>query len=305
MLKKNRPYRSHHVPNPFKSISPAGKSVFISGASTGIGHCCAIELATMGFQVFAGIRNTEDRIRLHAAHPNLIPVSLEITSEESIRQALNQVSAKLNGNALYGLVNNAGIAVSGPLEFIPVAELRRQMDINWIGHIAVTQAFLPLLRQSRGRIINIGSIAGLTALPFLGPYCASKFALEAITDAMRMELKPWGIQVSIIEPGSIVTPIWQKTQHAAKAAALGLPPEFTELYGHAVTKVRQASERSALKGIAPEAVAKAVIHALTAPKSKTRYAIGTDAHLRRLLNGLPDLVRDWLILTKVGLPTGD
>jgi NAD(P)-dependent dehydrogenase (short-subunit alcohol dehydrogenase family) len=188
------------------------------------------------------------------------------------------------------------------LEFIPIEALRHQMEINVIGHIAVTQAFLPLIRQKQGRIVNIGSIAGLNALPFVGPYSASKFALEAITDAMRIELQPWGIHVSIIEPGSISTPIWTKSIAAAEQQAKQLPPACTDLYGDALNVLRQATLRSAQRGVSPQLVAEAITHALTAKKPRTRYLIGQDARLRQRLAWLPDRIRDWLITHKIGFP---
>lgn len=277
-------------------------TVLISGASTGIGQCTAIELAKNGFTVLAGYRNPNDEARLIALHPLIHPIQLDITQPESIDSAVHRIQHDLHVTGLTGLINNAGIAIGGPLEFIPIEALRRQLEINVIGHIAVTQTCLPLIRKRRGRIVNIGSIAGLNALPFVGPYSASKFALEALTDAMRIELQPWGIQVSIIEPGSIKTPIWEKSMAEAEYQATQLPPEFTELYGDAIETLKQATLRSARRGIHPEAVAKAVLHALTEKKPHTRYLIGRDAHLRQCLTWLPDRVRDWLITHKVGFP---
>src|SRR5262245_5535409 len=187
------------------SYMPSGKIV-ITGASSGIGR--AMRLDQLGFHVFAGVRNPADGDALKSkSSERLSPVLLDVTSEDSIARAARSI-----GDApIAGLVNNAGIAVGGPLEMVPIPLWRKQFEVNVIGQVAVTQAFLPLLRVGRGRIVNIGSIAGRSALPFTSPYCSSKFALEGLSDSLRMELRQWGISVSIVEPGSIRTPIWEKS----------------------------------------------------------------------------------------------
>ena len=282
-------------------------TILISGASTGIGWSCAKLLAEQGFRVLAGYRNETDADRLRALHPHIVPLSLDVTSDSSIQAAVLQVETLLAGQGLQGLVNNAGIAVGGPLEFLPITALRQQLDVNVIGVIALTQAVIPLLRQARGRVVNMGSIAGLSALPFVGPYSASKFALEALTDALRVELRPWGIQVSIIEPGVIATPIWDKSM----LAALGLPEaesplpsvsRLDELYGKVLAILKRETQKAAQRGIPSEHVAGAVLHALTAARPRTRYLVGWDAQLRALFNLLPDLLQDWVIIKKVGFP---
>jgi NAD(P)-dependent dehydrogenase (short-subunit alcohol dehydrogenase family) len=190
---------------------------------------------------------------------------------------------------LDGLVNNAGTAIAAPLEFLPPEELARQLDVNVVGQVRVTQAFLPALRAARGRIVFVGSVGGRSALPFLGAYAASKFALEAITDSLRVELAPWGMHVSIVEPGTIATPMWTKPQRAVE----DMPPEVGELYGERIEKFRSlAQRRSAGKGVPPEEVAKAIGHALTATTPKTRYLVGRDAKRRARLQRLPDRTRD-------------
>lgn len=287
------------VPKLSSSVLP---SVLISGASTGIGQCCALRLASQGFQVFAGFRHPVDGQRLEALHAAIAPIALDVTDTESIRQALKTLEIALDGRGLDGLVNNAGIVVSGPLEFVPLDEFRRQLEINVLGHVAMIQTFLPLLRQNAGRIVNMGSVAGLTALPFVAPYSVSKFAMEAITDALRLELKPWGIHVSIIEPGSVATPIWDKSRHASEMLLQAMPPKMMTLYGDAMSALQNASLRSAGRGIHPNAVADAVIHALTARRPRTRYPVGLDSRMRRVFNYLPDRLKDWIILRKVGLP---
>ena len=271
-------------------------AVMITGASTGIGRACALYLNQLGFQVFAGVRKLEDGSALEQLVSNrLTPVIMDVTDPVSISAAVNNISAKLNEHRLAGLVNNAGIAVAGPLEFIPLEKLRRQMDVNAIGQIAVTQAFLPLLRNSQGRIIFISSISGRVATPLIGPYAASKFALEALADSLRRELLPWGIQVSVIQPGRISTPIWGKSVAAADDLVTNLPAEAHKLYGNMIGTARDSVLRSR-KGTSSEAVAKVVAHALTSSRPRTRYLVGQDAKLAALIvHLLPDKVIDRLL----------
>jgi NAD(P)-dependent dehydrogenase (short-subunit alcohol dehydrogenase family) len=193
-----------------------------------------------------------------------------------------------------GLVNNAGIAVGGPLEFLPLDDLRQQLEVNVVGPVAMAQAFLPLLRRGGGRIVQMGSVSGLFASPFLGPYSASKFALEALSDALRVELRPWGIHVSIIEPGVIATPIWRKSLAAADEALAEMPPALEELYGQTLGAVRR--EVQGLRGVPAARVADAVVHALTAARPRARYhVIGPSARVRLALAYLPSRLRDWLV----------
>ncbi|MDP3209060.1 MAG: SDR family NAD(P)-dependent oxidoreductase, partial [Rhodoglobus sp.] len=184
-----------------------GAAVLVTGASTGIGRATALLLHERGFTVYAGVRRPEDGASLRAAASDrLVPLIIDVTDPEAIAAAAGEITRA--GVALVGLVNNAGIAAAAPLEFVPLADFRHQLEVNVVGQLAVTQAMLPLLREDRGRIVNITSVAGLFAGPMLGPYHASKWALEAMTDTMRMELAPWGIRVSAVEPGQIATPIW-------------------------------------------------------------------------------------------------
>jgi NAD(P)-dependent dehydrogenase (short-subunit alcohol dehydrogenase family) len=201
-------------------------------------------------------------------------------------------AAAADVDRLDALVNNAGIAIAAPLEFLPPDELARQLDVNVVGQVRVTQAFLPALRRARGRIVFVGSIGGRSALPFLGAYAASKFALEAITDSLRVELAPWGMHVAIVEPGTIATPMWTKPQRAVE----DMPPQVAELYGERIQKFRSLAERrSAARGVPPDEVAKAIEQALTAPTPKTRYLVGADAKRRAALQRLPDRSRDRLL----------
>ncbi|MFN6564555.1 MAG: SDR family oxidoreductase [Nostoc sp. ChiSLP01] len=278
-------------------------TVLITGASTGIGQACALLLDKLGFSVFAGVRQDIDAQTLQEkASPRLIPIFLDVTDAESIASVVDKVTNTVGNVGISGLVNNAGIAVPGPLELLPIAEFQHQMNVNVTGQLAVTQAFLGLLRQGRGRIVNMGSIAGRSPTPFLGAYNASKFALEALTDVMRMELKPWGISVSIIEPGSIATPIWNKSLTQAEIGQDSLPESALDLYGQAMNTVRQKMQTIAARGISADIVAQAVVHALTAKQPKTRYLIGQDAKIQAVLKHiLPDRLHDRLILYSMGL----
>jgi len=277
-------------------------AVVITGASSGIGEACALALDKLGHRVFAGVRKESDGEALNRkASARLTPVRLDVTEASQVSAAAATVTAALGGEGLAGLVNNAGVVVAGPLEFISPAEFREQLEINLIGQLRVTQAFLPLLRESRGRIVMIGSIAGRSALPFVGAYAASKFALEALTDSLRCELAPWSIYLSIVEPGSVATPIWEK-MGGPTARAENFPPRTQELYSSSIAAVREAAGRARRRAIPPEHVVKAVVHALTARRPKTRYLVGRDARLRVWLELLPDRWRDQVVRRALRLP---
>ncbi|MCI0777114.1 MAG: SDR family oxidoreductase [Chloroflexi bacterium] len=280
------------------------RSVVITGASTGIGEACALRMDRLGWRVFAGVRKEADGLALKAnASDKLTPIMLDVTEQQTIDASAELVTAAVGESGLAGLINNAGVGVGGPLEFIEVDELRRQLEVNVIGQIAVTQAFMPLIRKSTGRIVNMGSIGGRMATPFLGPYNASKFAMEALTDSLRQELHPWGIHVSIIEPGSISTPIWDKSKAAIDELKETLPEQAMMLYGETVEAVEKALIKFEAAGIPPDEVAKFAEHALTARTPKTRYVVGRDAQLQRMLvKWAPDRVRDMLVRSQLGLP---
>ncbi len=273
-------------------------AVVITGASTGIGRACALYLDELGFRVFAGVRRQVDGAALQEkASARLTPLFIDVTKTETIAEAAHSVADSLGDERLIGLVNNAGIAVGAPLEFVPIDDLRRQLEINVIGQVAVTQAFLPLLRAGQGRVINMSSISGRIAMPFVGPYNASKFALEAVTDALRLELHPWNIKVISIQPGAIATPIWEKSLAKANETLEKLPPAAHQLYGDRVTALLRTTEETGAHGSPPEAVAYAVAHALTAKRPKLRYLVGWDAKMGALLKTLlPARLRDWVIL---------
>jgi NAD(P)-dependent dehydrogenase (short-subunit alcohol dehydrogenase family) len=263
-------------------------AVVITGASTGIGHACALDLDGRGFRVFAGVRRDEDAERLRGERPSVEPVRIDVTDSESIGAARDQVTKAVGAAGLAGLVNNAGIAVPGPLEHLPIEELRRQLEVNLIGQVAVTQAFMPLIRTGGGRIVNIGSIGGRVALPLLGPYAASKHAIEGISDSLRRELRPWGIQVSIVRPGPIATEIWERG-NANADELLERMPEAAEDYGPAIERARAFAAVRTRQAVPPSTVAEVVAHALTADRPRTRYLVGPQARLLATLRAvLPD-----------------
>lgn len=272
-------------------------AIVVTGASTGIGEACALHLEGLGYRVFAGVRSAAaGEALVRKSRGQLTLVQLDVTSPMDIAAAADLVARECGDAGLAGLLNNAGVAVHGPLEFLPIDAWRRQLEINVIGQVAVTQAFLPFLRMARGRIVNMGSVSGRLAMLLGGPYCASKFALEAITDSLRMELKPWGIEVLIVEPGGIATPIWDKGLAAAENLIASTPPEAKELYASALESMLRAAQKSAREAVPTLDVARVVEHAFTAAKPRTRYHVGRDAWKQIVLSYLPARLRDRLIL---------
>ncbi len=274
------------------------KAVLVTGSSTGIGRATALRLDAAGFTVFAGVRSASDGEALAAgASERLTPLIIDVTNPTQIVDAARTIGERVGDAGLAGLVNNAGIAAAAPLEFVPIDALRHQLEVNVIGQVAVTQAVLPLLRLARGRIINVTSIGGLVAGPMLGPYHASKFALEAITHTLRTELAGWGIEAIAIEPGQIATPIWSTASSLADEMTKDMPPEALELYGRGIAGARKVAANAAVNGLAPEEVAKVIERALTARRPRTRYTVGTDARLgATIVARLPDRLRDRLLL---------
>lgn len=276
--------------------------VVVTGAAKGIGRAIALDLAHRGFQVFAGVRKAQDGEALvTAGGANLTPLLLDVTDAAQVAAAAEVVRVAVGAAGLAGLVNNAGVAVAGPLEFMPLEELRNQLEVNVVGQMGVTQALLPLLRSAKGRIINISSMGGRVAGPWTGPYHASKFALEALTDSLRQELAPWGIEVVSIEPGAIATPIWETSLARAAQIARRFPAQAQELYGNQMAKRIAGAQKNINAGIAPERVAAVVATALTAARPKTRYPVGPDAQVAvNLIARLPDRWRDWLVARQQG-----
>jgi NAD(P)-dependent dehydrogenase (short-subunit alcohol dehydrogenase family) len=266
-------------------------TVLITGASTGIGEATAHHLKELGFDAIGAVRRPEDAERLGSA--GLRTVTLDVTDLESIAAA----GAAVGDGPLAGLVNNAGVAVAGPLEFLPLEQLRRQLEVNLIGQVAVIQRFLASLRAGRGRIVNVSSIGGRVALPLLGAYSMSKFGLEGMSDSLRRELRPQGVDVVVIEPGGVKTPIWRKGNELAADLQAGMPPEAGRLYGPMIEALRAETVNiERVRGIEPREVAETIAAALTAKRPRARYVVGKDAKLRAPMGAvLPDRVMDRLI----------
>ncbi len=267
------------------------KGILITGAGSGIGRATARLLRAQGYRVYGGVRRPEDAEALRAE--GVEPLLLDVTQPEDLARA----RAALAGEGLWGLVVNAGVAVAGPLELVPVKAFREALEVNLLGAHATVRAFLPLLRAARGRIVFIGSVSGLVALPLMGPYAASKFGLEALADALRVELLPFGVRVVLVEPGSVATPIWERSLRAA-AGYLDPPPPGTEgVYGRYLEAARRLAQRNAQRGLPPERVAQAVLQALEAPQPRARYLVAHPARAREtlLLRLLPAPWRDRLI----------
>ena len=274
---------------------PSG-TVLVTGASTGIGEATVHHLKSLGFDPIGAVRKDEDAERLKGR--GVRTMRIDVTDAGQIAAARDE----LGDAPLAGLVNNAGIAVAAPLEFLPIDQLRNQLEINVIGQAAVTQAFLPALRRAHGRIVNVSSIGGRVALPLVGAYNTSKFALEGMSDAWRRELRPFGVEVILIEPGGVKTPIWTKSTETADAMLDDGPPEVRQLYGDLIEGVRARTQKIAREsGSDPSDVAEAIGTALTADRPRTRYLVGRDAKLRaRMAKVLPDRVMDRMILRALG-----
>jgi len=281
------------------AIPATGPVVVVSGASSGIGEACAVALCRQGITVVAGTRAEADRMRLRAFElPGLVPIALDVESADAIEAAVAAAERIAGAHGLHGLVNCAGISPLGPVETESPDVLRRVFEVNVVGAARLTSRCLPALRRSGGRVVNIGSIAGLSALPFMGAYSASKHALEALTDALRVEVAPWGVEVAIVEVGTVDTPI------AAKAlASLDAGLADAGAYDAALRAFRHAVESAAAAGIPPSRVADAVVHALTARRPRTRYVVGWEATWRSWLKRvLPDRWHDSIVRLVIGLP---
>jgi NAD(P)-dependent dehydrogenase (short-subunit alcohol dehydrogenase family) len=291
-------------------------AALITGTSTGIGRATALRLARGGWTVLAGVRDPAAGELLQqelsqdsagrADGGRLIPLTLDVTDAGQISAAARRVEEEAAGGletargGLDALVNNAGIGVGGPLELVPLPELRRQLEVNVVGQVAVMQAVLPALRRCRGRIVFVSSVGGRVATPFLAPYAASKHALEALGDALRLELRSSHVRVALIEPGSVATPIWDKGRD--EADRLTIPPELKGQYGHVPEAVSKVLEDTARRGVPPDQVAQTIEKALTARRMKARYVVGRDARALMLLRRLlPDLLFDRIMRRALGV----
>jgi NAD(P)-dependent dehydrogenase (short-subunit alcohol dehydrogenase family) len=275
-------------------MSDTAKTVVITGTSTGIGRATALRLDRNGFRVFAGVRREADGQNLKAeASERLTPILLDVTDAAAVEQASKEVATQVGDAGLWGLVNNAGMGLGGPIEFVDSDEWRRQFEVNVFGPAAMIRSFLPLVRQAKGRIVNVSSAAGKVASPVLGPYCASKFALEALSDSLRLEVAGQGVCVAVVEPGFIETPMLDKGKDTTAQVLEKLPPLGRELYGGAMESFQKMVDRFRSRAASPDQVARAIEQALTAGRPRTRYEVGFDAKLLTTLGRLlPDRALD-------------
>jgi NAD(P)-dependent dehydrogenase (short-subunit alcohol dehydrogenase family) len=283
------------------------RSVVVTGVSTGIGWGIMKVLIQNGFRVFGSVRKSQDAERLTKEFGEaFVPLLFDITNEEGVRNAAQKVREQLNGKTLFGLVNNAGVAVPAPLMHQPIEDFRKQMEINLIGQLIVTQAFLPLLGTDRslkgnpGRIINMSSVSGERGYPFLGAYAASKFALEGFSESLRRELMLYGIDVIVVGPGSVATPIWDKAEN------LDLSIYSDTEYAEAIRRIYKYMIEDGRKGYPPEKVGEVVLHALTTSKPRVRYAVVPGNSMRRIIQGLlPKRIIDRIIARNLGFQQKD
>lgn len=266
------------------------RTFLVTGASTGIGRSCVAQLVRGGASVWATVRGDADAEALRRDHGAAVTVlHLDVTDDAAVAEAGQRVAA---AGALHGLVNNAGVAVPGPLEYLPIDRFRHQIEVNLTGQLAVTQAMLPALRGAResgepARIVMVGSIGGRIAGPMVGAYHASKFALAGLSDSLRAELTPSGIPVVLVEPGTISTPIWSRGLATGDEILAQLPPEGARRYRSQISMIRAVGARAEERGLAPERVAEVVVTALTAPRPRPRYLVGRDARLGSIVARLP------------------
>ncbi len=281
-------------PRPRAAEAP---TVLVTGTSSGIGRATALALDRRGFRVFAGVRRERDASRLSAgASRNLAPLLLDVADTASVNGAARRIEHETRRAGLFGLVHNAGIVVPGALEHLEIEDLRGQFEVAVFGAHRVTRALLPQLRRSRGRIVHVGSMSGYLATPFLGPYAAAKFALRGLNDTLRRELRPWGIHVTLVVPGNIATPLWDKGMRSAAALEQALPPSARTLYGPHIRAARSSLERAARWARPPERVAEVVAQALTTSRPRTRYHVGVDAQVARAIAALlPERIVDALM----------
>lgn len=273
------------------------RHVLITGTSSGIGYHLAESLLKQGFVVWAGLRSPQALSGLQEKFPSKLHVlKLDVTLPADIEQAWRRISTDPSIEE-FALINNAGIAVGNPFESLPVEEWRRLFDVNVFGLIEITRKFLPLLRRTKGRVVNIGSISGRVAAPFLGPYCASKFAVRAITDTLRREMMSLGVSVSLIEPGPIDTPIWDKSVNKSQELSKGLTEEMREVYWESLSAMRAGVEAASANAVPVQRVSEKVLHALTSRKPKAYYLVGKDIRMTAfLVKYLPVSLLDRIIV---------
>jgi NAD(P)-dependent dehydrogenase (short-subunit alcohol dehydrogenase family) len=271
---------------------PSSGTVAITGASTGIGRATALRLARAGFAVLAGVRREEDGAALRAQDGRIEPVLVDVTDAGQIAN----LAARVGATQLAGLVNNAGIAVAGPLEGVPIDLVRRQYEVNVFGLLAVTQALLDPIRAGHGRIVNVGSIGGRINTPFVGPYSSSKAAVRSLSAALRRELRPWDIHVALVEPGALDTPIWRKGEQGAQETIDALPDRVRTLYARPLEALVGATRKIAANASSADDAAQAIEHALTAERPQAVYTVGRQARIQGALHSvLPARAFDALV----------
>ncbi len=276
-------------------------AIVITGASTGMGEYCALGLAQRGYRVFAGVRKAADGEDLRKrASGQLEPLIIDVVNEAQVHEAAKTVERALGGEPLLALWNNAGITVNGPLEFMPLNDLRRQLEVNVVGQVAATQAFLPMIRKSKGRILITGSIGGFFTTPMLIPYCMSKYAMEAMADGLRRELRPFDVQVVLLEPGGIKSKIWEKGISESEIFLKNAPPQMMEVYGWLIKALQRVAPQMEKGSKSPQEVLDCVIHALESPRPKTRYRMGANSTAQKIISKLPDRVQDALVGKMMG-----
>ena len=280
-------------------------AVVVTGGSTGIGRATALFLDRKGYRVFAGVRKEDDAKALsEAGSDRLAPITIDVTEERSISAAEQEVQRAVGKDGLVGVINNAGVGGGGPIEVTPIDDFRDALEVNLIGQVAVTQAFLPLIRTAKGTIVFIASIGGRVASPFLSPYNTSKFGIEALGESLRHELRPWDIDVVIVEPGSIDTDIWEKGAETMRDRISKMPENARRLYGKQMVRFGEVLTETASRGISPEKVAKVIHKAIASDNPRHRYLVGTDAKIGARLKGtLPDRTFSKLAGRQMKMPT--
>jgi NAD(P)-dependent dehydrogenase (short-subunit alcohol dehydrogenase family) len=276
------------------------KAVLVTGASSGIGRATAELLAARGFRVFAGLRRREAGQPLGEPPTGVEPVELDVLLPDNVARVAEQLRRECP-EGLFGLVNNAGVAPPAAVELADLDEVRRILEVNTLAPLRLIQTCLPLLRKARGRVVNMSSMNGTLAMPIVGAYSASKFALEALSDSLRVELRPWGVSVSVIRPGQVRTAIFAKAGAALDERVVGIPPELTAGYARLYARASKFNRRGANARTTPGAVARAVFKALTAWRPKARYLVGYDAvGLGIAHEWLPTWLMDWAMAMAMG-----
>ncbi|HEX2316105.1 MAG TPA: SDR family NAD(P)-dependent oxidoreductase, partial [Thermomonospora sp.] len=273
-----------------------GTAILVTGATGGIGSALVRALADRGHTVYAGTRgDLPERL----AHPRVRALRLDVTDERAVAEAAAEVRTLQGGRGLHAVVNNAGLIVQGPLELVPPDELRRQLEVNVLGPAVVTRAFLPTLREGHGRVINVSAASARTALPYLGPISASKAALESLSDALRVELAPWGVPVSVVRPGAVATGIFGKAETAARVALTQADPAAVDLYRPWLEAMERAMAGQSLAPV--DGVVRTLVRAVEARRPRRHYTAGRDARLLVLLSRMPGRLRDRMVASALGL----